>query len=162
MVAFFAIDKALSNRELLNLNPELSAQEVIQLNKQALARAYAGLRQSSERGVTGFRQLSLMTFTKPGWSEPCSFYATSIAAQLLLVRDVAAYAEKLGYLLGPYDSYHSIHSPEAKETWETAQFDSAGYEQGRVINADGTGHGGFLGRGYHFSPKAAWPYVKQR
>ena len=76
--------------------------------------------------------------------------------------DVSACAEELGYLIGPYDSYHSIHSPEASGTWDTAQFDLIAYKKGRVINADGTGNSGFMGRGYHFSPKAAWPYVKKR
>lgn len=78
--------------------------------------------------------------------------------------DVAARANELGFLFGPYDSYHSVHSPDAKpdDTWETAQFDRAAFEQGRVLNADGSGHSGFRNRGFHFSPVAAWPYVKNR
>jgi hypothetical protein len=47
-------------------------------------------------------------------------------------------------------------------TWETAQFDEAAFEDGRVLNADGTGRGGFKGAGFHFSPAAAWPYVQER
>jgi hypothetical protein len=27
---------------------------------------------------------------------------------------------------------------------------------------DGSGHGGFKNRGFHLSPTAAWPYVRQR
>jgi hypothetical protein len=78
--------------------------------------------------------------------------------------DVVARAAELGFLSGPYDSYHSVHSPDSAPdaTWETAQFDRAAYEQGRVLNADGSGHAGFRGRGFHFSPSAAWPYVQQR
>ncbi len=78
--------------------------------------------------------------------------------------DVAKRAAEYGYLLGPYDSYHSVHSPAANpdQTWETAQFDAQAYEQGRVLNRDGSGHGGFRGRGFHFSPRAAWPYVESR
>jgi hypothetical protein len=78
--------------------------------------------------------------------------------------DVARRAVELGFLFGPYDSYHSVHSPNADpdETWETAQFDRAAYERGRVLNSDGTGHAGFRGAGYHFSPLAAWPYVRKR
>ena len=78
--------------------------------------------------------------------------------------DVVARAEELGFLIGPYDSYHSVHSPDARpdDTWETAQFDARAYDHGRVINADGSGHAGFLGRGFHFAPEAAWPYVQSR
>jgi hypothetical protein len=78
--------------------------------------------------------------------------------------DLAVRAAEMGFLFGPYDSYHSVHSPDAApdDTWETAQFDRAAYEQGRVLKADGTGHGGFRGAGYQFSPLAAWPYVQKR
>ncbi len=78
--------------------------------------------------------------------------------------DVIAHAEELGYLFGPYDSYHSVHSPNAgpDSTWETAQFDAAAFENGRVLNADGSGHGGFRGRGFHFAPASARPYVHAR
>jgi hypothetical protein len=78
--------------------------------------------------------------------------------------DVAARANDLGFIFGPYDSYHSVHDPKAApdKTWETAQFDAAAYEKGRILNADGTGHRGFKGNGFHFSPTAAWPYVRKR
>ena len=78
--------------------------------------------------------------------------------------DVAARAERYGYLIGPYDSYHTVHDPDAPpdQTWETAQFDRAAYEGGRVVNADGTGHVGFKGRGFHLAPAAAWPHVRRR
>ncbi len=78
--------------------------------------------------------------------------------------DVVAEAERLGYLFGPYDSYHSVHAPDAPadSTWETAQFDRQAYEEGRVVSADGSGHAGFKQRGYHFAPAAAWPYVQER
>jgi hypothetical protein len=78
--------------------------------------------------------------------------------------DVAVRATQMGFLFGPYDSYHSVHSPDAApdDTWETSQFDRAAYEQGRVLNADGKGRQGFRGTGYQFSPIAAWPYVQKR
>lgn len=71
-------------------------------------------------------------------------------------------AKELGYLIGPYDSYHSIHHPQAQETWETAQFDLALYERGAVVNADGTKNRGFQQKGYHLSPLVAQPYVEKR
>ncbi len=73
-------------------------------------------------------------------------------------------ARELGYLIGPYDSYESIHSPDAAPdaTWETAQFDRALYETGPVVLADGTKKTGFQKRGFRLSPSAARPYVEAR
>ena len=73
-----------------------------------------------------------------------------------------AKARELGYLIGPYDSYHSIHHPNEKDTWETAQFDLSLYETGGIVNADGTKNRGFKKKGYHLSPLAAQPYVEDR
>lgn len=73
-----------------------------------------------------------------------------------------AKARELGYLIGPYDSYHSIHHPDEKDTWETAQFDLLLYETGAVVNADGTKNRGFKKKGYHLSPLVAQPYVEDR
>ena len=73
-----------------------------------------------------------------------------------------AKAKELGYLIGPYDSYHSIHHPNEKDTWETAQFDLTLYETGAIVNADGTKSRGFKKKGYHLSPLAAKPYVENR
>jgi len=73
-------------------------------------------------------------------------------------------AKKHGYLIGPYDSYHSIHSPDAKgdNTWETAQFDRKLYETGAIVGADGTNRKGFKKTGFLLSPAAAQPYVEKR
>lgn len=73
-----------------------------------------------------------------------------------------AKAKELGYLIGPYDSYHSIHHPNEKDTWETAQFDLLLYETGGIVNADGTKSKGFKKKGYHLSPLVAQPYVENR
>ena len=73
-----------------------------------------------------------------------------------------AKARELGYLIGPYDSYHSIHHPNEKDTWETAQFDLSLYETGAIVNTDGTKNRGFKKKGYHLSPLVAQPYVEDR
>ena len=77
---------------------------------------------------------------------------------------VATHAAKLGYLFGPYDSYHSIHRPDAppESTWETAQFGWELYNTGGVVKADGRMSAGFKKVGYHLSPIAARPYVEAR
>jgi len=71
-------------------------------------------------------------------------------------------AISLGYLVGPYDSFHSIHSPTDADTWETAQFDRALYENGPVVMADGRKKKGFRQKGYILSDVAAGPAVEKR
>jgi hypothetical protein len=68
----------------------------------------------------------------------------------------------LGYLIGPYDSFHSIHSPNEADTWETAQFDHRLFESGPVVRQDGTKRKGFKKKGYILSPLAARPAVEKR
>jgi len=78
--------------------------------------------------------------------------------------DTVKTARDLGYLIGPYDSYASIHPPglPADQTWPTAQFDAGLYRTGAVINADGKPRPGFLQRGYKLSTIAARPWVERR
>ncbi|MGB7161162.1 MAG: glycoside hydrolase, partial [Tepidisphaeraceae bacterium] len=76
--------------------------------------------------------------------------------------DVVRHADELGYVLGPYDSYHSIHAPGASDTWETAQFDQALYDSGAILKRDGTPRHGFQKKGFMLSPLAAEPYVRKR
>ncbi len=71
-------------------------------------------------------------------------------------------AEKNGYLIGPYDSYHSMHSPTESETWETAQFGEELYATGAIIDPDGKSKPGFKQKGRLLSPAAARPYVEKR
>ena len=78
---------------------------------------------------------------------------------------VARTADKLGYLFGTYDSFHSIHDPKLRgtdATWTTAQFDRALWETGLIIGRDGQKLRGFKGRGGKLSPRAARPYVEKR
>ena len=157
-----AIDTALAGRNLLGQNPEVPAAKVISRNKKALADAFGSFLNPAESWGDGMSMSLLNSLHEAGVDRALlvlsDLYGRSFRP------DVVAQAEKLGYLLGPYDSYHSVHSPTAgpNDTWETAQFDQAAYEQGRVLNPDGSGHGGFKNRGYHFSPNAAWPYVQER
>ncbi|MBK3493534.1 hypothetical protein JFL43_01345 [Viridibacillus sp. YIM B01967] len=71
-------------------------------------------------------------------------------------------AENLGYLIGTYDSYHSIHEP-GKEQWETAKFkDTSLFEHATVTNKDGSKIEGFQGLGRKLNPTLAMPSVKER
>ncbi len=157
-----AIEAGLTNRELSGLSQDATPAEVVRKNSDALGEA---TREFVHKPGTWGDGLSLPMLE--------SLQAAGIDRAVLLLSDfygrspkpeVATRAAALGYLLGPYDSYHSVHDPKAAPdaTWETAQFDQAAFEQGRVLNADGSGHAGFKNRGYHFSPAAAWPYFQQR
>ncbi|MGE7624202.1 glycoside hydrolase [Viridibacillus sp. NPDC096237] len=71
-------------------------------------------------------------------------------------------AENQGYLIGTYDSYHSIHEP-GKEQWETAKFkDTSLFENATVTKKDGSKIEGFQGVGRKLNPTLAMPSVKER
>ena len=71
-------------------------------------------------------------------------------------------ANKLGYLIGTYDSYHSIHKP-GEEKWITAKFsDTSLYDNATVTNKDGKKIGGFQGTGRKLNPTLAMPSVRER
>jgi hypothetical protein len=76
--------------------------------------------------------------------------------------DTTRKAIALGYLIGPYDSFNAIHSPDETNTWETAQFDRKLYEQGPIVNRDGSRKKGFGQKGFALSPIAARPAVEAR
>ncbi|MFZ7936179.1 glycoside hydrolase [Bacillus thuringiensis] len=71
-------------------------------------------------------------------------------------------ANKLGYLMGPYDSYHSIHEVGNRD-WNTASFkDKTLYEKATISNEKGEKIGGFAGKGRKLNPTLSLPSVKQR
>jgi len=138
------------------------AEELLRLNRKAFAAEYSRFVHPPETWGDGMSHTLLDELRGAGIDRALlllnDLYEDSPRA------DVAAHADKLGYLLGPYDSYRCVHSPTAgpDDTWETAQHDLVAFEKGRVINADGSGHTGFRGEGFHFSPQVAWPYMQQR
>lgn len=67
-----------------------------------------------------------------------------------------------GFLIGSYDSYHSIHEP-GKEEWITAAFDDSSlYEEASVTGKDGEKEKGFQGVGRKLNPVLAMPAVESR
>lgn len=156
------INAALTDSSLLGLNETAHPTEVSGQNKAAFKSQFPHFLKPTDQWGDGFSKPLLDAISEAGIDR-----ANLVLSDLYgysAKPDVAAYAKELGFLIGPYDSYHSVHSPEAEpdDTWETAQFDKDAFEVGRVINFDGSGHGGFKGIGYHFSPQAAWPYVQDR
>lgn len=71
-------------------------------------------------------------------------------------------AAEQGYLVGAYDSYHSIHEP-GNESWDTAAFpDTSLFENATVLNKKGEKEEGFQGVGRKLNPTLSLPSVKQR
>lgn len=71
-------------------------------------------------------------------------------------------ANKYGYLVGPYDSYHSIHKP-GEEKWSTAKFeDKSLYEDATIENKEGKKESGFQGEGRKLNPTLSITSVKNR
>lgn len=157
-----SIATVLTDRSLSNLPADIPLADVTRRNRATIAEALPGLVNEPATWGDGMSLPMLEALREAGIDRAllllCDLHGRSLRP------DVAARAEELGFLLGPYDSYHSVHSPDADpdDTWQTAQFDREAYESGRVLKADGTGHGGFRGKGFHFSPIAAWPHVQKR
>ncbi|NQT02270.1 MAG: hypothetical protein HQ580_09615 [Planctomycetes bacterium] len=79
--------------------------------------------------------------------------------------EVAKQADRMGYLFGTYDSFHSIHDPALRgtdSTWSTAQFNRELFEKGPIVREDGKKRGGFKGAGFKLSPIAARAHVEKR
>lgn len=76
--------------------------------------------------------------------------------------ELAETAVQLGYLMGSYDSYHSIHKP-GEEQWITAAFqDTSLYEDATVTKKDGSKEEGFQNVGRKLNPALSLPSVRQR
>ncbi|MCC0658661.1 glycoside hydrolase [Clostridioides sp. ZZV14-6154] len=76
--------------------------------------------------------------------------------------EIVKRANDLGYLVGPYDSYHSIHKP-GEEKWSTAAFkDKSLYENATIENKKGEKESGFQGEGRQLNPTLSLPSVKER
>lgn len=71
-------------------------------------------------------------------------------------------AVEMDYLIGSYDSYHSIHAP-GEEQWITARFeDQSLYENATVTDRNGNREKGFQGVGRKLNPTLSLPSVKTR
>lgn len=76
--------------------------------------------------------------------------------------DLVDYAVEVGYLIGPYDSYHSIHTP-GQEAWHTATFEDASlYDEATIINKEGEYEKGFQGVGRKLNPTLSLEAVASR
>lgn len=164
--AWHQIELTSETRSLLSREREnLTTTETLGLNSRLLRDAYPDLLPSVEEWGGAFSRRMLDSFRAAGvdrlriavdgWEKLVSSGRANFAHD--------AIAE--GYLIGPYDSYHSIHDPQTSGTdlsWPTAQFDQHLFEFGPIIRRDGSKRPGFKGRGYLLSPLAARPYMERR
>ncbi|WDV46275.1 glycoside hydrolase [Clostridiaceae bacterium M8S5] len=76
--------------------------------------------------------------------------------------DLTKTAIQLGYLVAPYDSYHSIHKP-GEEKWITAIFsDISLYDNATISKKNGQKVTGFQNIGRKLNPTLSLPLVKER
>ncbi|MBX7244197.1 MAG: glycoside hydrolase, partial [Candidatus Sumerlaeaceae bacterium] len=141
---------------------ELKPLDRLQLNSRLLAAAFPGRFEAVERWGDGYSVAMMDKLSSAGLDRLWLGF-DSLEGSLRHSAAVAR-ARKLGYLVGPYDSYASIHSPkmEPDQTWESAQFDADLYRDGPMVRADGEKRHGFKKVGYRLSPVAARPYVEKR
>ena len=141
----------------------LSASEICRMNSLLLRAASPDAMLEVENCGDGVSMKMLKQFEQAGFDrmELCVDGWSGVEKR----PEVVAEADKMGYLFGTYDSYHSIHDPALKgtdATWETAQFDKDLYEKGPIVGRDGRKLAGFKKKGYKLSPIAARPYVEKR
>jgi hypothetical protein len=139
---------------------KLSHEDLCRLNSDLLAAAFPNVLAAPETWGDGASPKMIRKLAAAGFD------------RLLLLGDswdgfldrpeTVAAAKKEGFLIGPYDSYDSVHSPNQPDSWETAQFGAALYETGAIVNADGSKRRGFEQKGFMLSPDAARPFVEKR
>lgn len=130
-----------------------------QLNKQAFYHAYSEyLDKPDEWGGAPLSLIDEMRSSgiSSAWIGLDSWVAGEIHPSFISA------ANKAGYLIGPYDSYHSIHPP-GEERWLTATFeDTTLYHSAYVMNKRGVPIGGFLGVGRKLNPLLSFESVYNR
>jgi len=140
--------------------PSLTNAQCCELNRLLLHAGFPDLLKPVEMWGDGFSLPMLQMFSDAGLDR--LWLGSPDWKGLRLHPEVVGKAISLGYLIGPYDSFHDIHSPEEPDTWETSQFDHKLYEDGPVVRLDGTQKKGFKQKGFILSPLAARPYVEKR
>lgn len=142
---------------------KLSSADLCRLNSLVLHAAFKQFMLTPEQWGDGVSIKMLNRFSENGFDRMrlCLDSWEGIEKRPFVVE----YANRMGYLFGTYDSYHSIHDPSLRgtdNTWPTAQFGSELFETGAIVRRDGKKRGGFKGTGYKLSPIAARPYVEKR
>lgn len=134
--------------------------QYIEGNKQALYKSLTGVFQPVD-GWYDHETVDVLNEMKAAGIDR-AWVGLNSYEQLYHAPQLAGAVAKNGYLIGPYDSYHSIHAP-GKEQWLTAAFpDTDLYENATVEDKNGNKLGGFQKVGRKLNPTLALPSVQAR
>jgi hypothetical protein len=134
--------------------------ETCRVNSRLLAAAFSGLFARPEDWGEGICPKMIKELSQAGFDR--LWLGSGSWDEFEQRPETVEAAKKAGYLIGPYDSYNSVHRTNDPDTWETSQFDQHLYDTGGIINADGSMKRGFKKKGFTLSPAAARSYVEKR
>lgn len=138
----------------------LNGRELIALNKHALAANAVGAFAPVEQWAVQATASVVEEIKKAGIDR--AWIGLNDWRQAYAVPKLVETAVEQGFLIGPYDSYHSIHEP-GNVQWLTAGFEDASlYESATVTNQQGEKLSGFQGVGRKLNPTLSMPAVRQR
>lgn len=148
------------NQPLLNDGKQLKETDLYQLNRQAFYAAYKPFLETIDHWGDGVSIDILNDMYKSGIQK--AWLGLNEWKPAFINPDFVKTANQMGYLISPYDDYHSIHQP-GNESWTTSAFDDDKlYETATVSKKDGSKYSAFLGIGRKFNPTLAFPSVKKR
>ncbi|MEH6942428.1 glycoside hydrolase [Bacillus sp. JJ722] len=138
----------------------LNEVEIIELNKRALYNNLQSVFSPVEEWAND-RTIDIIKDMKDAGIEK-AWFGLDNWMQGFIKPEMVKYATNNGYLMGPYDSYHSIHEP-GKEKWHTATFeDTKLYEEATIEGTDGEKISGFQNVGRKLNPTLSPPSVHAR
>ena len=137
-----------------------SAYDLLQFNMQTLAEKLPDVFRPADQWMEGGTTALLSQLKEAGIDR--AWIGLNSWEQGYAKPELVKQAADQGYLMGPYDSYHSIHEP-GREQWITAAFqDETLYENAAVENQKGEKISGFKNVGRKLSPLLSLPSVRQR
>lgn len=148
-------------RALLDKGHEkLNGAELIELNKRLLSANMSGVFTPVEQWADDRTVDILKDMQKSGITS--AWFGLNNWVQAFSKPELVSFAVENGYLIGAYDSYHSIHKNGSAQ-WNTALFsDESLYEGATVLLANGKKAAGFQGVGRKLNPTLSLPSVKER
>jgi hypothetical protein len=138
----------------------LKASDIMQLNKCALAVNLPEVFSPEEEWMNSETMELIKELKNSGIEQ--AWIGLNSWEQAYAKPELVQTAVEQGYLIAPYDSYHSIHEP-GNEQWTTAKFaDTSLYEEASVSDKNGEKLKGFQDVGRKLNPTLSLPSVKQR
>ncbi|WP_099191274.1 glycoside hydrolase [Tepidibacter mesophilus] len=148
--------KKLLNKGLDNLNPL----EIINLNKRVLQYNMKNIFEPVENWANTRNIDLLEDINKSGIKN--AWIGFEDWRQGYIKPELVEKANEMEYLIGTYDSYHSIHKP-GKEEWITASFkDTSLFENATITGRSGEKKEGFKGVGRKLNPTLSMTAVRER